>query len=135
MGNKSHALPKINKNKPKGPQRARYAADEDSMTPADKSHVLPKINKNKPKGPQRTRPAAASETKDEDTMTSADKSTVGQSHRRAAPTVGSLKEVSTRAKLRQGDPTSSSIYTDFVPGTKSCSGNYKRPKKPNTSRA
>ena len=108
-----HVLPKINKSKPKGPQRTRPAAarktkDEDS--------------KNEAKVPQRTRPATARNTKDEkDSMTSADKS-VGRSRRRAAPSVGSLKEVSTRAKLRQGDPTSSSIYTDFVPGTKSHSG-------------
>ena len=115
---------------PKSPHWAGSAP----ISPFAVGHVLPKINKNKPKGPQRTRPAAASKTKDEDSMTSADKS-VGRSRRRAAPTVGSLKEVSTRAKLRQGDPNSSSIYTDFVPGTKSRSGNYKRLKKPNTSRA
>ena len=38
--------------------------------------------------------------------------------RAAAAAVGSLKEPSTGKKLRQGDPTSSSIYPDYVPQTK-----------------
>jgi len=54
----------------------------------------------------------------------------GRSRRRAAAAVGSLKEASANKKLRQGDPTSSSIYSDFVPGTKSHSGTNKRASVP-----
>jgi len=42
--------------------------------------------------------------------------------RAAAAAVGSLKEQPTNTKLRQGDRTSSSIYKDFVPGTKPHAG-------------
>ena len=46
--------------------------------------------------------------------------------RAAAAALGSLKEPSANKKLRQGDQNSSSIYTDFVPGTKAHSGTSNR---------